>query len=153
MRPALAATFGSLGSLAGTVGLALTWVLVDVYVLGHVDPKFGAFGTVQLVAFIAVLSGLVGAAGAYPAHWAFLRQHKVSKPLVPFFTGVVAGAGLALSLRWLLQLDVSPLPEIVGLVGVVALAGFIINISLCILIRQMFREARTKAKKAIESRA
>lgn len=144
MRPALAATFGAFGSLSGTLGLSLVWILVDVYVLGHVDPKFGALGTVQLVALVATLGGLAGATGAFPAHWALLRHRPAAQPLVSFLSGVAAGAGVALSLRWLLQLDMSPFPEVVGLVCAVALVGFLINISLCILV-ELFRQTPTKS--------
>lgn len=127
MRPAMAAAIGAVGSFVGTLCIAVLWALISVYLLGQVDVKFGAFGTVQLLVLTGAVGGIAGAGGVFSRYLVLLRRAHVSRPWPLFMLGMVGGAFLALLLERLLMIDVSPLPEVPGLIIIVALVGFMLN--------------------------
>ena len=84
----MATVFAS-STLAGAFAAACIYV----FVLGHVDPKFGAIGSFGIYGAIAGVSALAGAFGCYLAKRGF--EHSMRQVAL---WGVCGGAGLQLLL-------------------------------------------------------
>ena len=69
--------------------------LISVYLLGRVDSKFGAAGTVQLLGVIALLCSGVAATGSGLFHYFWLRKNTARRRAFSLWSAAVVGTLLA----------------------------------------------------------
>jgi len=95
MKPAIATALHVVTVVVTATTLAVTYALISVYLLGNVDSKFGAAGTVQLVGLIAALCSGAAGAGSGLFHFFWLRKLIGSFRNLTFWSGAVVGGLLA----------------------------------------------------------
>jgi hypothetical protein len=80
----------------------LTWTVLDTYVFGHPDSKFGASGGIQFVAFfVGIAAAIAGAVGAV-----LVLVRRATSQRVHLFSALAAGLALSIASFWIPDLAV-----------------------------------------------
>src|SRR5688572_19913697 len=96
MKGPLATAVHVIAVVTTSTTLAGAYGLISVYLLDRVDSKFGAAGTVQLLAVIALLCSGVAATGSGLFHYFWLRKNTEQRRGFSLWSAAVIGTLLAL---------------------------------------------------------
>ena len=95
MKPPLATALHAISVVVTATAFAIAYAFLSVYILDDVDPKFGAAGTVQLLALMAGLSSSVAAVGSSLFHFRLRKRSTGNSPAVSIVSGAVVGIVVA----------------------------------------------------------
>ena len=114
----------------------LAWTLIDTYVLGHPDGKFGAWGGIQFVAFfVGIAAAVAGAVGAV-----LVLVRKGIPQRVHLLSAAVAGLVLSIASFWIPRLAVYGVgASVFGDIGMIVANWAVVCVAALLLAQRIVR--------------